>query len=212
MLPYPIRLKSASIGCPFHDTSAITIPKPGSTPSMPIVRFARARCDARGQVFLHRSCALLERPIRSTDADGGRLDLWPNECESSVTSAPGRSVIATSGGTALRLRFGPVWVTHSVRTCQPSAPGLAANLRSHRPRCSGRGRCCPHRRSQHRCSRRRIYGHAKFVGMVFVDLAGGGELRLASAAPSDPLRGIRGLQPASSGQSDLVARPRDRAM
>ncbi len=52
---------------------------------------------------------------------------------------PGRSVITTSGGTALRLRFGPVWVTRSVRTCQPRASGLAgANLRSHRPRCSGR--------------------------------------------------------------------------
>ncbi len=152
--------------------SAITVPKPGPTPSMPIVRFAQGTAVSAARSFCIAPARRWTRLIRSTDADRGRLDLWPNECENGVTSGPGRGLIAPFGGTALR-----------------GALGLAgANLRSHRPRCSGR-----------------IVDPVGLIEDPSIDAADagcpaipsssagvcrpcGGGLRLASAPP-DPLRG-----------------------
>lgn len=166
-------------------------------------------CGVRGQVFLYRSCAPLTRPIRSTDADRGRLDLWPNECESSVASATRGAALSPH---RVARRFDSALVQFGSRAPSARANRARPALPAQTSGAIDRARCCPHRRSQHQCSRRRMSGHAKFVRMVFVALAAA-----ASSGSHLLLRrtfcaGDAGLQSASSGQSDLVASARDRTM
>lgn len=127
MLPYPIPLRVRPSVTRFRAPAQICDHQPeAGTDAVDADRALRSSTAVSVATFCIAPARRWTRPIRSMEADRGRLDLWPKECERIVASATGRSVIATSGGTALRLRFGPDWVTHSVRTCQPRAPGPAA--------------------------------------------------------------------------------------
>ncbi len=83
---YPDPLKSACIGCPFHDNSRWRAMRDHDEEAwrdaIDVDRAIRTGIRGiRGEVCLHRSGVPLEGANLSTLADHGQLDLWPNECE-----------------------------------------------------------------------------------------------------------------------------------
>jgi hypothetical protein len=78
--------KSSCIGCPFHSNAAWRRIRDQDLDAwddaVAIDRAIRTGLHwILGEVYLHRSAVPLDEADLSIEADHGRLDRWPNECE-----------------------------------------------------------------------------------------------------------------------------------